>query len=260
MGVQKKMMMGAFAALAFLGGSVSAFGIDGRQVMQNAYDVKEPAFSHTLVQMDLIDKDGSTESRIVEEWGKDEGDLKSVVMVFHTPASVKNTRFLQIQNENRDDDKWIYLPALRAVRRIASSEGDKSFMGTDATYDDLSTRKVDRDNHELKGEETVGSYDCYVVKSWAKDPSDSQYAYRISWIDKKTWVPVKAQMFDKKENLLKELTVEKLENVNGYWIPMANLLKNVQTGHSTRLVISKIEVDKPIDKRLFTTSFLAQGR
>jgi len=236
------------------------YAIDGREIMQNAYDVKEPNFSHSLVQMDLIDKNGATESRIVEEWGKSENDLKSVVMVFHTPASVKNTRFLQIQNESRDDDKWIYLPALKSVRRIAASEGDKPFMGTDATYDDLSTRKVDRDNHELLKEETVGTYDCYVVKSWAKDPNDSQYSYRISWIDKKTWVPVKAQMYDKKSNLLKELTVEKLENINGYWIPMSNVLKNVQTGHSTRLVITKIEVDKPIDKRIFTTNFLAQGR
>ena len=248
------------AGIAALVGSLPVFAIDGRQVMQNAYDVKEPKFSHSLVTMDLIDKDGTAESRIVEEWGKDENDLKSALMVFHAPSSIKNTRFLQIENQGRDDDKWIYLPALQSVRRIAASEGDKSFMGTDATYDDLSTRKVDRDNHELLGEEQVGSYDCYKVKSWAKDPADSQYAYRISWIDKKTWVPVKAEMYDKREQLRKVLTVEKLENVKGYWIPMVDLLKNVQTGHSTRLTITKIVVDAPISARLFSTNFLAQGR
>jgi outer membrane lipoprotein-sorting protein len=79
-------------------------------------------------------------------------------------------------------------------------------------------------------------------------------------VDKATWVPVKAEMYDKKNQLLKVLTVEKLEQVSGYWIPKQNLLKNVQTGHSTRLSITKIEVDAPIDARVFSTAFLSQGR
>jgi outer membrane lipoprotein-sorting protein len=247
----------AFVALA---AAPRAFAIDGRQVMQNAFDVKEPKFSHSLVQMDLIEKDGTVESRVIEEWGKEAGDLKSVLMAFHTPASVKGTRFLQVENSGRADDKWIYLPALKAVRRIASSEGDKSFMGSDATYDDMSSREVEEDTHELLGEESFGGFSCYKIKSVPKDPTASQYSYRIALIDKATWVPVKVQMFDKKQQLLKELVVERLEETGGYWIPRQNTLKNVQTGHSTRLVINKIEVDTVIDDRVFSTNFLSQGR
>ncbi len=136
-------------------GAIPAFAIDGRQIMQNAYDVKEPAFSHSAVKMDLIDSSGAVESRLVEEWGKSENDLVSTVMAFVSPASVKNTRFLQVQNQGRSDDRWLYLPALRSVRRIAASDGEKSFMGTDATYDDLETRDVALDSHELTGEEEV---------------------------------------------------------------------------------------------------------
>lgn len=240
---------------------LGAYAIDGTQIMQNAHDVKKPKFSHSAVKMDLIDKGGAVESRQIEEWGKDENDLTSMVMAFYTPASVKDTRFLQIENKDKDDDKWIYLPALRSTRRIASSEGDKSFMGTDATYDDMSTREVAQDNHELVGEKTVGSYDCYVVKSTAVDPADSQYAYRMNYIDKKTWVPVMVEMFDKKGgDLLKVLNVEKLENVGGYWVTMDTLLKNVKNGHSTRLTIMKIEVDKAVSPKLFTPAFLNTGR
>lgn len=249
----------AVLAVALVAGA-PCFAETGTDIMQKAYDVKEPTYSHSAVRMDLIDANGTTESRMVEEWGRKIDGLSSVVMIFRSPASVKNTRFLQVENADRANDKWIYLPALRNTRRVASSEGDKSFMGTDATYDDMETRKVERDNHELLGEEKVGSYDCYKVKSTAKDPKDSQYAWRISWIDKNTYVPVKVEMYDKHEQLLKVLTVEKLEQKSGYWIPMTDYLKNVQTGHSTRLDIQQIEIDKPVSDKLFTANFLNTGR
>ncbi len=248
-------------AVSLLALAASAFAIDGRTVMQNAFDVKEPAFSHSAVRMDLIGADGSTETRQIEEWGRDAGGLKSIVMAFQSPASVKGTRFLQIANDGRADDKWIFLPALRSTRRVASSEGSKSFMGTDASYDDLSSRDVDLDDHVITGEETVNGFACYVVKSTAKKAEDSQYAYKVSYIDKNSWVPVKAEMYDKKSGeLQKTLVVEKLEKVSGYWIPMSSTLKNVQTGHSTHLVIVKIEVDNPLSDKLFTTNFLSTGR
>jgi outer membrane lipoprotein-sorting protein len=249
------------SALLLVGAlAVPAFAMTGTQIMQKVYDVKEPAYSHSAVQMDLVDADGTTETRLLEEWGKMEDDLASTVMVFRSPASVKNTRFLQIQNENRGDDKWIYLPALRTTRRIASAEGDKSFMGTDATYDDMETREVGEDTHELLGEEQVGSYDCYKVKSTAKDLSSSQYGYRISYVDKDSFVPVKIEMFDKHGQPFKVLTVEKLTLQDGYWIPYVNVMENLQTGHSTRISILQLELDKPISSKLFSTGFLKTGR
>jgi len=251
---------GIFATTILLA-AIPLFAVDGREIMQNAHDVKVPLSTHSAVKMDLIEKNGEVESRMVEEWGKEKNDLKTIVMAFHSPASVKDTRFLQVENKDRDDDKWIYLPALRSTRRIASSEGDKSFMGTDATYDDMSSRDVDKDNHELTGEKTVGSWDCYVVKSTAKNPSDSQYLYRINYVDKRTWVPVLIEMYDKKGgDILKVLNVERLENVKGYWITMSAVMKNLKSGHSTRITITKIEIDKPIDERLFSTNFLNTGR
>ena len=249
------------AALAgLLALSLSAFALDGREVMQRAYDVKKPAFSHSAVKMELVEASGATETRMVEEWGRDKGGLTSTVMSFQSPASVKGTRFLIVENEGRGNDKWIFLPALRSTRRVASSEGDKPFMGTDASYDDLSTREVDEDSHELLREEQVGAYACYVVKSTPKDPAQAQYSSRVSYVDKASWVPVKAEMYDKKGALLKVLTVERLEQVSGYWIPMADSLANVQTKHSTRISIVKLEIDKPIADGLFSTNFLNTGR
>ncbi len=246
-------------AVATIGTAI--FAIDGRTVMQQVLDVKDPHYTHSLVTMDLVSKDGKKESRVVEEYGKSENGLASAVMIFVSPASVKNTRFLQIEKKNGPDDKWIYLPALRTTRRVASSQGDKSFMGTDATYDDMSTRELDEDTHELIKETTdKNGYSCYQVKSTPKDASSAQYKYRMVWIDKKTMLPIYTEMFDKDGKLVKKLTVEKIQNINGYNIPLTNTLENVQTGHKTTLAITKIILDKAIPAKVFTSSFLNTGR
>jgi len=251
----------AGAAVLLLAAGTSAFAEDGRSIIKQVLDVKDPAFTHALITMELIEKDGTvSESRTIEEYGRSKDGLASAVMAFKSPASVKDTRFLQIENKGKADDKWIYLPALRTTRRIASSQGSQSFMGTDATYDDMSTREIDDDTHELLGNETKNGFDCWKIKSTPVDAGSSQYQYRIQWIDKKTLIPVYAEMYDKKGNLVKVLTVEKLENVSGYNIPKVDVLKNVQTGHSTRLSITQIVLDKPIPDRVFTESFLNTGK
>lgn len=258
-----KKIISNFLALSF---TISLFAMDGKEIVQKALDVKDPAFTQSAVQMDLIEKNGAKEIRLVRQYGRSKDGIKAVVMVFLSPASVKDTRFLLQENKgNSPDDKFIYLPDLRSTRRVSTAEGSKSFMGTDASYDDLSTRDIDVDTHELLKEETKNGFNCYVVKSKAINPSDSQYGWRIQWIDKETWVPVYAELYDKKGELLKVLTVEKLEKITGesgqsYDIPTLNSMKNVQTGHETKLEIKKIVVDKPIPDRVFTQNFLNTGK
>lgn len=248
----------------------SFFAIDAVTVMTQAHDVKKPAFTMSGVKMDLIEKSGAIqESRMVTEYGKEVDGLSSIVMIFNTPATVKDTRFLQIENGGgKDDDKWIFLPSLKSTRRIAASEGSKSFMGTDASYDDMSTREVDKDNHEFvtgEGAQEKNGFQCWVVKSTPKDPKSSQYLYRINWIDQATNYPIYTEMYDKKGKLLKTLTMEKLEKRKGetgveYDMPIQEYMQNVQTGHSTRLTILKLVLDKAVPDRFFTSSFLNTGK
>lgn len=239
---------------------ISCYAITGKEVIQSVLDVKDPDFTHSMVQMDLVEKSGAVETRAVEQYGRSINGLESIVMVFKTPAAVRDTRFLQVENDGRDDDKWIYMPALRSTRRIASSEGDKSFMGTDATYDDMSERKIDEDTHELISEEAKNGFDCYKVQSTPVDAKTSQYKYRMQWIDKKTLLPIYVELYDKKGKLEKVLQVKEIKAISGYNIPMNNEIMNVQTGHSTRLIIRQIELDKPIPDKLFSTNFLNTGR
>ncbi|MDC7219065.1 MAG: outer membrane lipoprotein-sorting protein [Spirochaetales bacterium] len=255
-----KLLKNAALAASLVLLNAGLFAITGTEIAENSRNIPDPVSSHGAVKMDLINASGDVDSRMVEEWTTEEGDLASTIMVFRSPASVANTRFLQKENDGRDDDKWIYLPALKRVRRIASSDGDKSFMGTDMTYDDMETREVEQDNHELLGEETVGSWNCYKVKVTAKDPADSQYSYKIAWYDKESWYPVKVEMYDKNQALLKVMSVEDLKTVDGYLTPMSVYMENVQENHATRVTMMKIVYDEPVNDRLFTTTFLEQGR
>ena len=151
------------------------------------------------------------------------------------------------------------------VRPVAASQGTQSFMGSDATYDDMSTREVDEDIHELLSEtEAKNDFkNCAKVKSTPKDAKSSQYAYRISWVDKDTWVPVYVEMYSKKTGkVCKTMEVKKLENISGYNTPLETEMINLETGHRTQLVMNKERLifDKPLNPAYFSKGFLQNGK
>lgn len=253
-------------ALTFTLGA-SAFAIDGTQIMQKVYDRQKPDFTKATVVLTLS-KNGKTEEvRQVGEYGRCKNNLTDMVMIFLSPASVKYTRFLVKENDGRDDDKWIFLPSLKTTRRVASSEGDKPFVGTDFSYDDMSSREVSEDTHELlKDSENKGNFkDLYVVKSTPKDPKSSQYQYRVSYITKDSWIPTYVELYDKKGKLLKVNEIKEIKQMPGngghmYNIPMENVMSNVQTGHTTSMKMANIAIDQPLPEGYFTQNFLNNGK
>ena len=269
----KKSFKKSILALAVAMVSTVAFAQDARSIVDAALNIKKPAYNHSIIEMELINKAGNIEEhRIIDELGRhnEKTDTSDVVMNFKVSNNKSNQgiKFLQMENKGKDDDKWIYMPSLKTTRRVNSSEGSKSFTGTDASYDDMSTRELDDDTHELLAEENKNGYDCWKIKSTptAATVAKAQYQYRIQWIDKKTNVPVYAEMYDKKDgSLLKVLTVDSLENIQGYTITTSTTLKNVKSGHSTRIAAQKnpkspngynIILDKPIPDNVFTQNYL----
>ena len=242
--------------------SLPAFAITGREIAENVDNRDTGDSSHSLVQMDLIDKNGEVSSRRIEEYSMDDKkDLGRVLMIFHAPASVKNTRFLVMEKEgDADDDQWIYLPAMQRVRRIASSEGSSSFMGSDFSYDDMSSRDIDDYSYKILGEESIDGVPCYKVEVLPEDLDDDQYSKLITWVDKELWVNRKVEMYDKKEKLEKVLNVERLEAVQGYQTPIITRMSNVQNGHSTLLTVKKFVYNESFPESIFSTRFLQTGK
>lgn len=255
----------SFAIAIMIG--ASAFAIDGTEIMQKVYDRQKPDFTQAAVQLTLTKGGKVEETRNVGEYGRCKNNLTDITMVFMSPATVKGTRFLVKENEGKDDDKWIYLPSLKTTRRIAASDGEKPFVGTDFSYDDMSSRKVEDDNHKLlKESEDKGNFkNLYVVESIPKDPKSSQYSKRISWVTKDSWIPTYIELYDKKGSLLKvnEIkSIQKMPGSNGrsYNIPTENIMTNVQKDHATIMKLGGIKVDQPLADRYFTTDFLNTGK
>ncbi len=245
------------------------FAITGEEIAHNVENREVGATTHAMVQMILTDRNGTRSERVIEQYGAEaEGDLTRSVIIFHQPASVKDTRFLSVENADRDDDQWIYLPALQRVRRIAAGEGSGSFMGTDFSYDDLGSRDSDGYTHTILRRENVSfssggatvTRQAYVVDVTPNADSDSQYSRMVEWVDPESWTPIRIELYDRDGELTKVNTVTRLERVQGFWTIIGNTMETVRTGHRTELVMQRFVYNQEIPAGLFTTNFLQTGR
>jgi hypothetical protein len=207
-------------------------------------------------------KDGSETQRVMDQYSKDDAKgNKRTVIVFQNPASVKGTRFLTVENSGKEDDRWIFLPSLGRVRRIAASEGSGSFVGTDFSYDDISSanRKADLDNHKLLREENLNGRSCYVIESIPKD-SSYQYSKMIQWIDKETKANYRVELYDKRSTHVKTLESMDFKDVQGRLTALLTRMSTLTAGTSTDLRSDIVKYDDPIPETVFTTTYLETGR
>lgn len=259
------------ALLVFGSLNLTAAALDGREVMEKVDERDTGDSRHALMGMDLIDTDGNVRPRVLEVWSQKadlERDLDNTIMVFYEPASIKDTRFLQQENDGQDDDQWIYLPDLGRVRRISGAQGGDSFMGTDFSYDDMKSREIDDFEYELLKEEEYNGYQTYVVEAVPKNPAEEQYAKTISWVTKKHYIPVKVEMYDKKsKELYKEMRITSdIEKIDGIWTVFSTVMKNLDSGHQTRLYVKErngsylLDYNIKINEQKFSQQFLKTGR
>jgi hypothetical protein len=174
---------------------------------------------------------------------------------------VAGTRFLTMDAASGDEDRWIFLPSLGKVRRIAASEGSGSFMGTDFSYDDISIldRDTGLDTHTLVREETLNGAACYVIQSVPKD-AGYQYSKMISWIDKDRYLIYKGELYDRRGTLVKLLAFSHFKTVQDRLTATQTTISTVAAGTSTTLYVEIIKYDDPIPESVFTTAYLETGR
>ncbi|MDR0722081.1 MAG: outer membrane lipoprotein-sorting protein [Treponema sp.] len=215
----------------------------------------------TRSRMILTAKDGSTSERQIDQYSKDGPKGTRTLIQFQRPAGVAGTRFLTMENPGSADDRWIFLPSLGKVRRIAASEGSGSFMGTDLSYDDISStdRDVGLDTHTLVREEVLKGNPCYVIESVPRDRS-YQYSRMVQWIDQRTKVNHQIELYDRRGTLVKVLEILELKEVQGRLSPMVTKMRTLATGTSTTIYADILKYDDPIPEGVFTTKFLETGR
>jgi outer membrane lipoprotein-sorting protein len=234
--------------------------LSGLEIIQNVYDRPTGNDQEGELTMTLINKRGDQRVREIKQYVKDFGKIEKKIMFFMSPADVRNTSFMSwgYDESGRDDDQWIYLPALKKVKRISSDSKSDYFMGSDFTYDDLGDRQPTDDNHKILREEKLNDEDCYVVESIPKD-EEYMYSRTVTWIIKDKWIGLKKEFYDEDEEHLKTLSVKKFEKIKDYWIITNSQMHNVQKDHTTDMMLENLKVDIEIAYNKFTERMMKRG-
>ncbi|MDR3130120.1 MAG: outer membrane lipoprotein-sorting protein [Treponema sp.] len=244
-------------------GIAAVFAQDAAAVVRASRDRITADTVSSRSRMVITAKDGTTSERIIDQYSKEGPKGGRTLIVFQRPAGVAGTRFLTMENPGGADDRWIFLPSLGKVRRIASSEGSGNFMGTDFSYDDISSasRDSDLDSHSLLREEAYNGKPCYVIESRPKD-SSYQYSRMVQWIDKDTKIGYKIELYDRKNETapVKIVEMKDIKDIQGRLTPTATTMTTTAAGTSTTIYMDILKYDDPIPESVFTTSYLETGR
>jgi hypothetical protein len=230
------------------------------QIIENVYHRPEGTDRESKLLMTLTNSRGDQRVREIRQFSRNANGMEKKIMFFISPADVRNTAFMSwsYEQEGKADDQWIYLPALKRTKRIASDNKSDYFMGSDFTYDDLGDRHPSADRHQIIGEETIKGETCYIVESVSL-AQDYQYSRTVSWISRDKWLGLKKEFYDPDGERLKTLNVEKFEEIDGYWIILHSRMHHVQKQHTTDMQLSEVVIDSGISDQQFTERMMKRG-
>lgn len=192
-----------------------------------------------------------------------DGDGDKGLTIFDKPRDVKGTAFLSFSHINKPDDQWLYLPALKRVKRISSRNKSGPFMGSEFAYEDLSSFELEKFEFNYLRDEacpTDASLTCFVTESVPTDKF-SGYTKQIAWIDQTEYRVHKVDYFDRKKSLLKTLTAEDFKQYQDkYWRALTMTMVNHQTGKSTILKSDDIKFGVGLTDKDFNKNTLKRAR
>jgi outer membrane lipoprotein-sorting protein len=233
------------AALVFMTAMApaAAWAQDGATLLARVDSVLTAPRDQTAIErMQLIDADGSTKERELRFYQK--GPEKRLVR-FVKPADVRGVAFLRLA----DDRMYLYLPAFRRVRRIASSIRNEGFMGTDFSYEDLSQTSYSGDYDVTDVSEADGAYTLTLEP---KEGADVSYARLVMEVPDSDWVVRKIDYFDESGDRVKTFTVADVREVDGYLYVTKMEMVSWRSGHRTVLEMEELQLDSGLSDDLFT--------
>jgi len=258
------------AAVAGPAGRVQAADLSVNEIVQRTnraayYQGKD---GRAQVSMTITDSQGRTRERqftilrwdvpageaVAEDKDSFCGDQKMYVY-FDRPADVKKMVFMVWKHVDKDDDRWLYLPALDLVKRIAATDKRTSFVGSDFYYEDVSGRSIADDVHEL--EKTTENY--YVLKNTPKEPDSVEFSYFRMWIHRQTFLPLTIEYFDKDGEKYREYKALDVKTVQDYPTVVKARMEDLQTKSTTVLEYSEVKYDIGLPEDVFTERYLRRA-
>jgi hypothetical protein len=187
-----------------------------------------------------------------------EGD-KSLT-IFNSPRDIKGTAFLSFTHALVADEQWLYLPALKRVKRISSSNKSGPFLGSEYAFEDLTSFEIAKYAYKYLKDEVVDGIDCFVIELTPKY-EHSGYTRQISWVDKERYIMTKIEYYDRKETRLKTQLFKKYKQyLNQFWRAGEQLMTNHQNGKSTALLWDNYEFKTGLTDRDFDKNTLKRAR
>lgn len=238
------------------------------EVVANINAVDEGDHVVRKLFMTMTDKRGKVRERDTTSYRKFFGDEKRTVLFYQKPSNVKGTGFLTYDYKDtaKDDDQWLYLPALRKVRRISASDRGDYFLGTDLTYEDM----------KLEGKLEPADYQYSLLSEQQQDgrllyqmqgiPHSKQIARELGYskvvflVNSSNWIIEKAEYWGTRGKPLKTLIISDIRQVDGIWTRHDLQVTNHKTGHQTRFLFSNVDYQAAVKDSLFRKNALARGR
>lgn len=183
---------------------------------------------------------------------KNFGEDQKIYVYFKRPSDVRKTAFLVHKHIEKDDDRWMYLPALDLVKRIAAGDKRTSFVGSNFFYEDVSGRNPVDDIHKLI--ETTD--DFYVIKSTPKKENSAEFAYYKIWIHKNSFLPIKTSYFNKADKEYRQYEAKKIETIDGYQTVTQAVMRDLENESETKLSYSNVKFDVGLEDNVFTERYL----
>ena len=189
-----------------------------------------------------------------------EGDGDKSLIIFDTPRDVKGTAFLSYTHALKADDQWLYLPALKRVKRISSANKSGPFMGSEFAYEDLTSQEIEKYTYKWLRDEKINGHDTFVIERYPLY-KNSGYTRQIAWLDKTMYQPVKVEFYDRKNALLKTLTFSDYKRyIDQFWRPDSMDMINHQTGKTTTLQWENYQFKNGFSDRDFDRNTLKRAR
>jgi hypothetical protein len=253
-------------AVALLPAAANA-ELSARDIMDKVANTRRLDGSESVIKMTLIDEKGGKREREISSATKlfDGGKTEKRVFRFLAPADVKGTGFLIFDYESKADDAWIYLPALRKTRRILSSQGSQSFMGSEFSYGDFNIPALDDYTYAMVKEEACAGGTCWVIDATPKSKETAAadgYSKRTYWVNKATFVAGKILHYGLDGKLLKEMVATEaklLDAKNKRYRTLRNEMINKQNGRRSVFEFTNMTFAPNTNDEYFTTTYIERN-
>ena len=239
-------------------GNISAQ--DAEAISKKAMDAIEVQDMEMISTINIYDAKGNVRTRQISTASRKFTECTKMLIRFLAPADVKGTTLLVHDYEDKDDSQWIYMPALRNVRRIVSTEKAKNFMGSEFTNADMSKPNLKDYNYSILGEEVYEGKNCWRVEATSKTDQIRQengFNKRISLIDKDLYLCYKIEYYDASDKMYRIQYISDYRKLqNGNYFAYSMIMENLRNGRKSEMIVDKFQLGSKLSENIFSPSML----